>query len=102
MLQKNNNLTGAEQRRGAFWLALFSIAWLQLSVAAHQFEHVAELLDDSCQVCIQLDRADDTVADHPEAASAPSFHGNLVWQSPANYLAGLQVRGFDSRAPPQL
>ena len=82
--------------------ALLSVALLQLSIAVHQFEHVAGYVEDSCQVCIQLDRFDDAVtADTvPLAAPATLNSGNL--QRSAGLVSRTLIRGFDSRAPPSL
>ena len=41
MLRKNNNLADRHHQRGAISFALLSVAWLQLTIAVHQFEHVA-------------------------------------------------------------
>ena len=102
VLSKNNNLADGGWRRGAFWAALFSIAWLQLSVAAHQFDHFAEQIEDSCHVCVQLDRVDDAIANHSTSAPFPSAINTLARQAPASVVDRAFIRGFDSRAPPQL
>jgi len=99
---KNNNLADPEQRQGAVWFALLSVAWLQLALALHQFEHVAEYVEDSCQVCIQLDRVDDVAADRSTSTSMLSTIGNLVPRAPASVVGLATIRGFDSRAPPRL
>jgi hypothetical protein len=35
------------------------LAWTQLAFAAHQFEHSIAELDETCAVCVQLDRSGD-------------------------------------------
>ena len=89
-------------RRGAIRFALLSVAWLQLTIAVHQFEHVAGYVDDSCHVCVQLDRIDDALTGGavPVAASATAQGGNL--QLPAGFVSHTLTRSFDSRAPPSL
>ena len=102
MLRENNNLANAKQRRGAFWLALFSIGWLQLSLAAHQFEHVAQQLGQSCEVCVQLDRADDAAVDSSPTTLAERAGDPLARQAPASVAAATRTVSFDSRAPPRI
>ena len=46
----------------ASWLALLSLAWMQLAIAGHQFEHSAAYTE-FCDVCVQVDRLDDLVAE---------------------------------------
>ena len=99
---ENNNLANPTQRRAALWFALLSVAWLQLAVAIHQFDHVAEYVDDSCQVCIQLDRADDAVANHASSTAIEASVDAPAWQAPAGIVVRALIRGFDARAPPQL
>ena len=102
MLRKNNNLANAKQWRGTLWLALFSIGWLQLSAVAHQFDHVAQQLDESCQVCVQLDRADDVAASHSTTTAAIPVSDMLARRAPASVADQTLTLGFDSRAPPRL
>jgi len=87
--------------RRASWLAVVPIALLQLSIAVHQFDHVADYIEGSCHVCVQLDRIDAAV-DHP--AEIASLHSIEFLQStaPAVSAPRVPVRNFDSRAPPQL
>jgi hypothetical protein len=101
LTNKNNNLATPIILRRASWLAVVSIALLQLTLAVHQFDHVADYIDGSCHVCVQLDRVDAAV-DHP--AEIPSLHSIDVLKSdaPAISIARAPVRNFDSRAPPQI
>ena len=82
--------------------ALLSVAWLQLTIAVHQFEHVAGYVDESCHVCVQLDRVDDAVSGDTAPAPAPAMihRGNV--QPEAGRASRTIIRGFDSRAPPSL
>ena len=77
-------------------------AWLQLSVAVHQLDHGADYIGDACQICIQLDRADDLVVDHAAATPAPVSQGGPISEDPSSGAARPQARLFDSRAPPRL
>ena len=82
--------------------ALLSVAMLQLTIAAHQFEHSAAYVDDSCHVCIQLDRIDDAVSGDPAPVAAPAVaHGGSL-EPKAGLVSRMLIRGFDSRAPPSL
>ena len=102
MLSKNHKFVDAGLRPGGAWLALFAIGWLQLSSAAHQFDHVAQQLNEACQICIQLDRADNAVGDFLSQTVSLYFGNELVCQSPAS-VSGPNIRlGFDSRAPPRI
>jgi hypothetical protein len=102
MLQERNNTADIRRLRRASWLALVSLAWLQLLLAGHQFDHVAEYLDDNCHVCVQLDRVDDDAVDSASTASLP----DLEFAQPGSVTASLVTRTFqrifDSRGPPSL
>jgi hypothetical protein len=77
------------------------VALLQLTLAVHQFDHVAESVESSCHVCVQLERADGAI-DHPaEIAPIPSIE-SLKANAPAVTVALAPIRHFDTRAPPQL
>lgn len=102
MLRKDNNLADAKQWRGALWLALFSIGWLQLSLAAHQFDHVAQQIDESCEVCVQLDRADDGAAHSPTTTPKVAAGDALARHAPASVADRIFRIGFDARAPPRI
>ena len=102
MTYKSNNMADTRRLRKASWLALVSLAWLQLTLASHQFDHVAEYFDDSCHVCVQLDRVDDVAVDHAvpvaaiiDRATSQAFIG--AGQVPADVQPG-----FRSRAPPRI
>ena len=82
--------------------ALMCVALLQLTVAAHQFEHVAGWVGDSCHVCIQLDRIDDAVTSDAAPSPAPVMAHGGNSQPQAGLISRAIIRGFDSRAPPSL
>jgi hypothetical protein len=86
-------------RKAAAWTALLAIGWLQLSIAVHQFDHVAEYVEDSCDVCIQLDRVDAVVGPAADGPQLPEF-GLSDFDTTALSIGRDTIRGFDSRAPP--
>ncbi len=55
---------------GLKWLVLGVLAWAQLGIAAHSFEHDADELFAACSVCAQLDR--DDVLPEASATLAPA------------------------------
>ena len=87
--------------RKASWLALVSLAWLQLMLASHPFDHVAEYFDDSCHVCVQLDRTDDVAVDHVAPVATSVAHADLTVHREAGLVPSAFERGFQSRAPPR-
>jgi hypothetical protein len=99
---KNNRLFDERGLRRASWLALLSLAWLQLALVTHQFEHVAAYRADACHVCVQLDRIHDAVVDQPGSLPG-SPGGHVETRRPAATVATtIFVRHFDSRAPPAI
>jgi hypothetical protein len=97
---KNNNIRKAIKRPTAVWFGLLSIVWLQLAFAVHQFDHVADYVGDTCEVCVQLDRVDDVTVDH--ALPVAEIHTSASLLAPPSSRAATFgiVRGFHSRAPP--
>ena len=53
------------------WLILAALAWSQLALAGHQFEHEAAEPADDCTICVQFDR-DDTLIDEPQVSAPPT------------------------------
>lgn len=100
MTSKNSSIAISTLRRHAGWVALLPIAWLQLTIAVHQFDH-AGYIDDYCHVCVQLDRIDAAVDHAPERAPLPSLDVVAV-AVPSITLNRDAVLHFDSRAPPTL
>ena len=102
MRTKNNNGFNLRLLQGAAWLPLLTFAWLQLTLASHHFDHVAEYFSDSCHVCMQLDRLDDTSVDH-SGLETPTFLSTAVQVVGTHgVLNRALTRQYDSRAPPQL
>ena len=98
---KNNNLVYSRLRQTAAWTALLAIAWLQLSIAVHQFDHVADYVDDTCHVCIQLDRVDAVVGHAPDGLQVPDF-SLPDFDAPGLFARRAAFQGFKSRAPPRI
>jgi hypothetical protein len=86
-------------QRRATWLALVSLAWMQLAFAGHQFEH-SPVYTDSCDACVQLDRLDDVVAGPPGALELlrPAGQEAILRCDTAARVA--IVPAFNPRAPP--
>ena len=57
------------------WCLLGSLAWSQLSFAAHQFNHSALEAGETCVVCVQFDRNDHAAVD---SAAAPLPHAGAI------------------------
>ena len=102
MAYKSNNIADTRRLRKASWLALVSLAWLQLTLASHQFDHVAEYFDDSCHVCVQLDRTDDIAVDHVAPVATSIGHTDSAIHPEAGLVSSAFERGFQSRAPPRI
>jgi hypothetical protein len=86
-------------RSRVLYAVLIALAWLQLSWAGHQFEHVAGDLSDVCTVCSQLERLDHAIAEDDGIAALPAI------RSPApEFVAGISIAdltvNYRSRAPP--
>lgn len=83
----------------ALCLLLFALAWVQLSYANHQFEHVAGDLSGACVVCVQLERLDSTAfheaTEIPFTAAVP-----VVVAGDDGAVLPVSLRRYDSRAPP--
>ena len=81
------------------WLALLSLAWMQLALAGHQFEHSLSHTD-SCEICVQFDRLDDVVASDAGAGHASGTVG-VVWRcEQVAHADNAPASSFDARAPP--
>lgn len=83
----------------ASWLALVSLAWMQLAFAGHQFEHSAGY-NDVCDACVQVERLDDLAVGDAPAVEVAEY----LYQTPLNLTAApivaAVVAGFSARAPP--
>lgn len=99
VLKKRLDQVAPVWQRRASWLALVSLAWMQLAFAGHQFEHSAAYAD-SCDACVQLDRLDDVVAESLDAPGAlrPVTREAMPWS--AAPVGILVVPAFNPRAPP--
>ena len=102
MLREIKHLSKPERPRGAYWVALVALAWLQVSLASHQFDHAAGDFAESCHACVQLDRLDDVVADTHVAAQL-LLPVDIDRQPCLHEFVGTRFAdGFDARGPPQI
>lgn len=83
------------------WLALLVVAWTQVAIAGHQFEHSGTAAADTCEICVQLDRSDGALL--PDAAPAsPSATQHPTTVPATKYRPIAAAAGYWSRAPPTL
>ena len=101
LINKNNDMALTTLRRRTSWAALLPVVLLQLWIAFHQFDHVAGYAEDTCPVCVQLDRVDAAVDQATDSAALPPFDV-LRAQLPAKPVSRDVLRNFNSRAPPRL
>lgn len=88
--------------RQGVWLALVALAFLQLSIAGHQFDHSVTSVGDTCELCVQFDRLDDVVVEHaPLALLGHNDRAGGVDVSSGPVYASV-IRRYASRAPPTL
>lgn len=88
------------QRRAAALLGLVALVMLQVSVAAHQFQHVADHGFSVCQVCStqnQLDDAPVSAAQHVALPVSSNATGNTGAEP---LVTTVIVAPYRSRAPP--
>ena len=83
----------------ASWLALLSLAWMQLAIAGHQFEHSAHYAD-VCEFCVQVDRLDNVVAALPATLVIPRPAGHPGISLAEVSVPHLEISCFNPRAPP--
>ena len=83
-------------------LAVLALAWLQLSTASHQFDHVADYVSETCHVCVHLDRVDDVTIDHSQAPAVAVLPGQSPAGSDNNAIPKAVQTAFNPRAPPRL
>ena len=81
------------------WLVLVALAWSQLSLAAHDIRHQPAELDEGCEICLQVDRDGDVLAD-PACAGAQSVNGVSADSSAAPRRLTERVTRFRARASP--
>ncbi|MBT8077490.1 MAG: hypothetical protein KJO31_02895 [Gammaproteobacteria bacterium] len=80
-------------------LALFALAWIQVSVAAHQFEHIAGEASDVCGVCLQLEQADEQLHGEPSETPSADRGSSPTTLLPAAHASGDRLQAF-ARGPP--
>ncbi len=99
MLKQRNQQVAPKWLSRASWLALVSLAWMQLSFAGHQFEHSAAYAD-SCEACVQLDRLDDLIAEPPAVSALHRPTGREPILQVPTVASVAAVPAFNPRAPP--
>ena len=83
------------------WFAVLPVVLLQLWIAFHQFDHAAGYAEDTCTVCVQLERVDAAVDQAADRAALPLV--DVLWaHSPSISVSRDVLRNFNSRAPPRL
>ena len=85
------------------WLAITPIVFLQLTLMIHQFEdHEVNHNEDSCHICIQLERIDDNSFSQPVHFSLLQLNGLIILEK-SSLLEKIAVSySFKSRAPPHI
>ena len=102
MTTTRDKLADTRRLQQVTWLALVSLAWLQLTLASHQFDHVGTYFDDSCHLCVQLERVGDVAVDAPETATVTAARFAEPTPPLSSLVGRAAERGFDARAPPAL
>lgn len=83
------------------WLAVLIVAWTQVAVAGHQFEHYATAFADTCEICTQLERAGGALV--PAVADTGLFSAAVVVAVPATASPSVAAAAaYSPRAPPVL
>jgi hypothetical protein len=82
-------------------VGLAALVFLQVSIASHQFEHVADDSTQYCRVCVQQDRLDDAVpvTTSVEVDPRPAVAATSDYTVPTLSRVASQFR---ARAPPSL
>ena len=81
------------------WLLLVLLVWSQASLAAHQFDHSIDEIDETCAVCLKFERDDDVIADAGGAPELPAASFAVAVEA----VAAVHAEGFShyrSRASP--
>jgi hypothetical protein len=96
-------LAGIRNRRFAVGCgALLVLAFLQVSLASHQFEHVGDDAYKFCRVCVQNERLDDDIL---VSDSSPALLLHAAAAAPVDFAAQAHCddvcTSYRSRAPPR-
>ena len=102
MTSKSDNFFNVTRLRKATLLALFALASMQLALAGHQFEHSAASAVESCHVCVQADRLDDSVVESSSFTPIAGEQHSEPQQLAIAIVDDSVRRPFNSRAPPKL
>lgn len=80
-------------------LLVVLLAWSQVSLAAHQFEHSIDDVAESCNVCLLFERYDDVVTIAECQASVPAAAHAVAANALTAFRAGV-FTPYLSRASP--
>ena len=84
-------------------LALVPIVFLQLTFITHQCEdYEVDHNEDSCHICIQLERIDDNSFSQPAHFSLPKLYGLINIEKSSPLEQSVLYYNFKSRAPPHI
>ncbi len=72
---------------------------MQLAIAGHQFEH-SDSYTDFCDVCVQVDRLDDVVAEQPVSLALQRSVDRIAVSRFEGAVTALIVASYSPRAPP--
>lgn len=86
--------------RATAFLGLVALALLQVSIAAHQFEHSADHSFTICDVCTAYSQLDDAPLSGAGAAEYPIMLGGAINTLSSSPVAALFDAAYRSRAPP--
>ena len=96
----NSDSRPAPTRISAFkWLVVVALAWSQLASAAHQQDHHAMDLGETCAICLKLDRDDDALIDAGEELAVST----IPFVEPLSAQSSVRVRlcsHYRARASP--
>lgn len=88
-------------KRQLMWLALLLVAWTQIAVAGHQFEHTGAGAADSCEICVQLDRTDGALLPAGAMPCLAASQPSIAAPAAACHTVPL-TPAYSPRAPPTL
>ncbi|MDJ0940508.1 MAG: hypothetical protein QNJ00_12170 [Woeseiaceae bacterium] len=84
---------------GAKWLVLLALVTSQFALAAHQFEHAADDVDEACGVCLNLDSRDDVLTSPAQPVGAPAI-AFLPRVDVATVSPAVRFSRYNARASP--
>lgn len=100
-LQKKEHGEVRRQHRTTAVLGLLALALLQVSMAVHQFEHVADHGLTVCHACSVYNQLDDVPAKNVLPAVVLAATGSAVDTDVGTLASTPLVSNYRSRAPPR-